>query len=130
MNSLRAAAIIVLSLSAGAVAQTPTVPTPAWSRIAAVPQHSGTPVERGAAVFNNWCAACHSRDLRNAPGTRSLNFKYQGEFPGALEDRRDLTGTAITFFVRQGVATMPFYRKTEISDPDLQALIAYLTRPR
>jgi hypothetical protein len=30
--------------------------------------------------------------------------------------------------VRHGVSVMPFLRKTEISDADLDALAAYLTR--
>lgn len=81
-------------------------------------------------VFNNWCAACHSRDVRNAPGTRSLENKYQSKVPAALEDRTDLTAASVALFVRRGVATMPFYRKTEVSDADLAALAAYLTRKR
>jgi hypothetical protein len=36
----------------------------------------------------------------------------------------------IRLFVRQGVATMPFSRKTEVSDADLDALVAYLTQPK
>jgi hypothetical protein len=39
-------------------------------------------------------------------------------------------GLAVALFVRRGVATMPFYRKTEVSDADLAALAAYLTRKR
>ena len=50
--------------------------------------------------------------------------------PAALEDRTDLTGEVVTLFVRNGVATMPFYRKTEIDDAELAALVAYLVRPR
>ena len=44
--------------------------------------------------------------------------------------RPELTAASITLFVRRGVATMPFYRKTEVSDADLAALAAYLTRTR
>jgi cytochrome c5 len=33
-------------------------------------------------------------------------------------------------FVRQGINAMPAFRKTEISDDELKALSAYLTRPR
>jgi len=32
--------------------------------------------------------------------------------------------------VRRGVSIMPFFRKTEVSDADLAAITAYLTRPR
>ena len=84
--------------------------------------------ERGAAVFNNWCSACHSRGPMNAPGTTSLQNKYQGSVPAALEDRKDLTVELVKLFVRNGVATMPQFRKTEVSDADLEALTAYLTR--
>jgi hypothetical protein len=45
-----------------------------------------------------------------------------------LSDRQDLTPQSIRFFVRQGVSVMAPFRKTEISDPDLEALSAYLTR--
>ena len=32
------------------------------------------------------------------------------------------------FFVRKGVSIMPFFRKTEVTDADLDALAAYLAR--
>ena len=103
-------------------------PIAAWSRTKAGVEDKGTPVERGAAVFNNWCSACHSRGPQNAPGTTSLQNKYRGEIPAALEDRKDLTAELVRFFVRNGVATMPQLRKTEVGDADLDALVAYLTR--
>lgn len=127
---------VLAAIAAGAFAagtgyvqaqQTPA-PIPAWSRTIAADETAGTPAERGAAVFNNWCSACHSRDTRNAPGTTSLQHKYQGSVPAALEDRTDLTPEVIELFVRNGVATMPFYRKTEIADTELAALAAYLTK--
>ena len=31
-------------------------------------------------------------------------------------------------FVRNGITIMPFFRKTEVSDTDLDALVAYLAR--
>jgi len=103
-------------------------PVAAWSRTTAGVEDRGQPAERGAAVFNNWCSACHSRGPMNAPGTTSLQNKYQGSLPAALEDRKDLTVDLVKFFVRNGVATMPHFRKTEVSDADLDALAAYLTR--
>jgi cytochrome c5 len=128
MKTLMATLAALVAASAIVMGQAPAAPTPAWSRTVAAPEDRGTPVERGAAVFNNWCSACHSRDIRNAPGTVSLQFKYQGKVPAALEDRKDLTAGSVRLFVRQGVATMPFARKTEVSDADLDALIVYLTR--
>ena len=118
----------LLLIAGTASAQDAPFPIAAWSRTTAAVETEGSPVERGAAVFNNWCSACHARGTQNAPGTTSLQMKYQGGVPAALEDRRDLTPDLVKFFVRNGVATMAPLRKTEVSDADLDALAAYLTR--
>jgi len=110
-----------------AAAQQTAAPVAAWSRTAALDETAGSPAERGAAVFNNWCDACHRNATQNAPGTQSLQFKYRGEIPAALEERTDLTPELIEFYVRTGIATMPPFRKTEVSDADLAALAAYLS---
>jgi mono/diheme cytochrome c family protein len=129
---LLAVAAAGLALSSAAHAQEPSYqgafPIAAWSRTTAAVETQGAPVERGAAVFNNWCSACHSRGPQNAPGTASLQIKYQGSVPAALEDRRDLTPEVVKVFVRNGVAMMAPFRKTEVSDADLDALAAYLSR--
>jgi mono/diheme cytochrome c family protein len=83
------------------------------------------PVERGRQVFAAWCAPCHSTDPGN-PGTVALEVRYQGSKPAALEARTDLTPDLTRFFVRNGLSIMPPFRKTEISDADLEALAAYL----
>lgn len=83
---------------------------------------------QGKQVFDRWCAACHARSIR-APGTTALAAKYGKGLPAALEDRRDLSPDVVKYFVRQGVNTMPFFRKTEISDAELAALARYLARP-
>ena len=128
-----AAAAATISLALGRVtavaAQDAPFPVAAWSRTTAAAEDTGAPAERGAAVFNNWCSACHGRGPLNAPGTTSLQNKYQGALPAALEDRTDLTAEVVTLYVRNGIATMPFFRKTEVSDADLEALAAYLAKP-
>ena len=126
MRAVIAVLAIIWAISAGA--QTDAAAAAAWSRTAAIDESSGTEVERGAAVYNNWCDACHRDAAQNAPGTRSLEFKYRGEVPAALERRTDLTPALVEFYVRNGVATMPFFRKTEISDADLAALSAFLVK--
>jgi (+)-pinoresinol hydroxylase len=91
-----------------------------------------TTLQRGAAVYQNWCAPCHSAGRGN-PGTAALAAKYktrQPPLPPVLADRTDLTPQSIRFFVRQGVSVMAPFRKTEITDADLDALSAYLTRVR
>jgi mono/diheme cytochrome c family protein len=111
-----------------AAAQDTRAPIAAWSRTTAAVEDRGSAVERGAAVFNNWCSACHARGPQNAPGTASLQLKYQGSVPAALEERRDLTPDLVKLFVRNGVAMMAPFRKTEVSDADLDALAAYLAQ--
>ncbi len=44
-----------------------------------------------------------------------------------LEERQDLTQKTIETAVRKGVDIMPRFRKTEITDADLAAIVAYLT---
>jgi mono/diheme cytochrome c family protein len=121
---------VALLVAGAASAQDAPFPIAAWSRTTAAVETEGSLVERGAAVFNNWCSACHARGPQNAPGTTSLQMKYQGSVPAALEDRRDLTPDLVKFFVREGVAMMAPFRKTEIGDADVDALAAYLTQRR
>jgi mono/diheme cytochrome c family protein len=83
------------------------------------------PHARGQAVFENWCAPCHAPGARH-PGTQALEALYKGAKPAALEQRTDLTPELTRAFVRTGVSVMPPFRKTEISDADLEALAAYL----
>lgn len=84
-------------------------------------------LERGRQVFQSWCQACHGAGP-DRPGTLGLQAKYNGSLPALLEQRRDLTAPFIRHFVRRGFAMMAPFRKTEISDTDLDALCAYLTR--
>ena len=88
-----------------------------------------TPVDAGRDAYQYSCAICHGRGPGN-PGTVALQAKYGGKSPALLEDRTDLTAATVRFFVRRGVSIMPFFRKTEVSDADLDAIAAYLTRPR
>ncbi|TIX50950.1 c-type cytochrome [Alteraurantiacibacter aquimixticola] len=83
----------------------------------------------GKAVYAHWCAPCHAAEP-SLPGTMSLAAKYDGsDIPAALEDRTDLSAPVIGVFVRNGVAWMPPFRPTEISDAELAQLSAYLTAP-
>jgi (+)-pinoresinol hydroxylase len=54
--------------------------------------------------------------------------KYEGTLPPLLEERTDMSPELIRTFVRNGITIMPFFRKTEVSDTDLDALVAYLAR--
>jgi (+)-pinoresinol hydroxylase len=82
-------------------------------------------VERGHVVYQKWCFPCHGTGV-GKPGTASLAAR--GQKPAVLEERTDLTAAMIKTFVRHGVLYMPMFRKTEVSDSDLDAIVAYLTR--
>jgi len=91
-------------------------------------------VERGEQVYDKWCAPCHGPGpglpgFDGLPGTQQLRLKYRGtDVPAVLDQRNDLVPEFIEVIVRQGVSFMPQFRKTEVSDADLEALTAYLTR--
>ena len=61
-----------------------------------------------------------------AGGTAALQALYKGVKPAMLEQRTDLAPEFTRAIVRTGVSVMPFFRKTEISDAELDALAKYL----
>ena len=79
----------------------------------------------GEQVYARWCVHCHAAGRGN-PGTQSLQVKYNGRLPAVLLERTDLTAEAIAVFVRQGVLSMPPFRKTEITDAELATLSAWM----
>jgi (+)-pinoresinol hydroxylase len=86
---------------------------------------AAAPAPAGQAVYARWCSHCHDAGRGNS-GTQSLQVKYGGKVPAVLLERTDLTAAAVTQFVRQGVLSMPPFRKTEITDAELAALSAYV----
>jgi mono/diheme cytochrome c family protein len=83
----------------------------------------------GRAVYENWCGPCHDPGIEH-PGTHALMSKYPGSprASGIITEWRDLTPQYIRFMVRRGMSVMPHFRKTEISDSELDALAKYLSR--
>ena len=88
-------------------------------------QSQGQP--RGYAQYQNYCSMCHGEGV-GKPGTLALQAKYKGAMAALLDKRTDLTQPLIKTYVRNGLSIMPIFRKTEISDADLDAIAAYLTR--
>ena len=76
-------------------------------------------IERGHKVYDKWCFPCHGTGA-GKPGTDSLAAR--GQKPAVLEERTDLSAATIKQFVRHGVLFMPVFRKTEISDAELNAI--------
>jgi mono/diheme cytochrome c family protein len=81
----------------------------------------------GMRVYEKWCAPCHDPGIEH-PGTLALTAKYAGAKSGVLLEWTDLRPEITNSFVRTGISVMPFFRKTEISDAELDALAAYLAR--
>jgi mono/diheme cytochrome c family protein len=90
---------------------------------------AGSHFAAGRAVYEKWCAACHDPGIIH-PGTHALMTKYPGgkRASGAITEWTDLPATYVTFMVRHGMSVMPQFRKTEISNTELAALGAYLSR--
>lgn len=86
-----------------------------------------TPNTLGEQVYNKWCAACHAAGDAY-PGTLALRAKYRGAVPDTLVERRDLNPELIKYYVRNGISVMPFFRKTEIGDAELDALANFLAK--
>jgi len=96
-------------------------------------QDRAAQVAEGKKLFEYWCATCHGPGIGNfgakyLPGETALRAKYKGSVPGLLSERTDMSPEFVKLFVRQGISIMPFFRKTEIDDAQLDAIAAYLTR--
>jgi mono/diheme cytochrome c family protein len=100
----------------------------------AQPPDRNAALGHGKQVYDYWCLPCHGPGLglpgfAELPGTQQLRIKYRDTaISPLLTERTDLVPELVKVIVRQGVSFMPQFRKTEISDADLDALAAYLTR--
>jgi mono/diheme cytochrome c family protein len=81
----------------------------------------------GQEVYDKWCGICHDAGPMKA-GTMALQDKYKGTKPAALLERTDLTPDVVKYFARHGFNYMPRFRKTEISDAELNALAEYVAQ--
>ena len=97
---------------------------PAWVRTPI--DAAGKPT--GYLEYEKYCSSCHGAGPEERPGTVALRAKYAGQLPALLSERSDLAADYVKNLVRNGVSIMPRARKTEISDAELNAIAAYLTR--
>jgi len=79
--------------------------------------------DHGRAVYQKWCTPCHGTGPGKA-GTEAA--AAHGIKPAVLEERTNLSPKVIESVVRNGISFMPRFRKTEISNADLDAIVAYL----
>jgi mono/diheme cytochrome c family protein len=101
----------------------------ASSLLASCPAFSqSSQTSEGEAVFNRHCIHCHG-DSNEAPGTNQL-ARARGLPEPVLSKRTDLAGAYVALVVRNGLNAMPPFAPSHLTQSDLQALIAYLTRER
>jgi mono/diheme cytochrome c family protein len=104
------------------------------SEVSSQPPAADAQLAHGKGVYDYWCLPCHGPGLGlpgfgELPGTQQLRIKYRDTaISPLLEERTDLVPEFVKVIVRQGVSFMPQFRKTEISDADLDALATYLAR--
>jgi mono/diheme cytochrome c family protein len=82
---------------------------------------------QGRAVYERWCAPCHDPGKMH-PGTNALTYKYPTKKSPVIAEWTDLPAPLVKHWVRHGVSVMPQFRKTEVSDSELDALALYLSR--
>ncbi len=79
---------------------------------------------KGKQAYDHICIYCHAPGVW---GTNRLARRMDKEH-AVLENRTDLTAAGIRAVVRMGIGSMPPLRRTELSDADVDAIAAYLTR--
>ena len=80
----------------------------------------------GLKIYTKWCEQCHM-DSPFAPGTIQLR-QSRGVDKAVILKRDDLNPDYVRQLVRNGFAGMPNFRRTEISDAELEMLIKHLTK--
>ena len=117
---------LLLSMSSGAQVPEDGQTSRELGVLLEAPESRAELIARGEAVYEYWCNACHGPEMLK-PGTAALAIKYQGALPAALTERTDMVPEFVEQMVRQGISMMPFFRPTEVSNADLDALTAFLT---
>lgn len=80
--------------------------------------------QQGKQLYDRTCIYCHGPGVW---GTNRLAKRLDKDH-ALLESRTDLSAAGIRAIVRSGVGSMPPLRKTELTDADVDAIAAYLTR--
>jgi mono/diheme cytochrome c family protein len=79
---------------------------------------------QGRALFNENCLLCHGERGH----ATTLLGKRLGPEKSVLDRRTNLNAELVRHVVRHGINSMPWYRRAELSDRDLESIIGYLTR--
>ncbi len=82
------------------------------------------PGQDGGALFNARCAVCHAA---GGMGANVLAGRL-GPEKSLLANRTDLNADYVQYVARHGLGAMPRLSRVEVTDPELKAIAAYLTR--
>ena len=82
--------------------------------------------QQGRELFHANCILCHGE---RGQATVLLE-KRLGKENSLLEERTNLNAALIHHAVRHGINSMPWFRRSELTDADVDAIAAYLTRTR
>jgi mono/diheme cytochrome c family protein len=93
---------------------------------ATVTKAAAETVRSGRELFNYWCLPCHGAGPGHA-GTQRLARRL-GADQSVLLQRHNLSAKYVQHVVRNGFQMMPPFRYTEISDQELQAVAAYVSK--
>ena len=88
------------------------------------PVHAQDADNLGKETYDLWCGICHDAGEGFA-GTQMLALT-RAEGLSVMKDNDTLVGPYIELVVRKGLGMMPVFRKTEITDEQLEALIEYI----
>ena len=83
-----------------------------------------TQQQQGQKLFRSTCFYCHSERVW---GTLAIE-RRRGGSDALLEKRTDLVPAFVKSVVRNGLGSMPGYRRTELTDTEVDAIVTYLTR--
>ena len=94
--------------------------------------HGGAAAQDGALalgerIYLDKCEYCHGDGVQKG-GTFVLQARYQDALPALLTERTDLAPEYISAVLRTWTNGMAPFRPTEISDSEMEALVAFLTR--
>ena len=85
-----------------------------------------SPIDTGLLLFTGKCALCHAEG-----GTGAIMLSWRlGKNHSLLADRTDLRAPYVTAIVRSGLRSMPPLTRVEVTDEQLRAIAAYLSRTR
>lgn len=84
-------------------------------------------IARGESLFAAHCGLCH---FAGETGTFMLKRRLDAAQPALLAERTDLEKEYVETVVRQGLNSMPWFTRAQLTDAEMKAISAYLARPR